>query len=66
MNNLRGKRYRIWSIEHGAWWRPNWKGYTEKLEDAGEYPYEEACEIIRSANINVRTTNVPNEAMIEI
>jgi hypothetical protein len=40
----------IWSMEHGAWWRPGRVGYTEKLADAGQYSRAEACEIVARAN----------------
>jgi hypothetical protein len=47
MNEL----FLIWSIEHDAWWRPNWLGYSRVLADAGLYPREEAERIVRGANI---------------
>lgn len=44
------KLYKIWSIEHGAWWKPNSKGYTPNLDEAGFYSYKEAKSIVDGAN----------------
>ncbi len=33
---------RIWSGEHGAWWRPDGAGYTINPSHAGLYTLEEA------------------------
>ena len=41
----------IWSIEHNAWWRPNWCGYTDTLRDAGRYSRTVAEEIVARANL---------------
>jgi hypothetical protein len=53
----------IWSIEHQAWWKPLEKGYTHERERAGRYTFENACKIVKSANINLN--DVPNEAMVQ-
>jgi len=50
----------IWSFEHKAWWMPLSRGYTEKVENAGKYSYEEAVKIVTSANAYGRI----NEAML--
>lgn len=42
--------YRIWSIEHGAWWAPNNKGYTTRASAAGLYTREDAEAICAGAN----------------
>lgn len=34
--------YLIWSNEHNAWWRPDARGYTAFLKDAGRYTRDEA------------------------
>lgn len=52
----------IWSIEHGAWWKPNGWGYTPNRDDAGIYSFEEASEIVARANL--WETNTPNEAIV--
>lgn len=44
------QKYRIWSFEHNAWWKPNWNGYTERIEEAGIYGEEEAKAICDDAN----------------
>lgn len=59
MNN---EMYYIWSIEHGAWWKPQEHGYTKIKSEAGLYYREEAIRICESANCY--TSDVPNEAMI--
>ena len=41
----------IWSIEHGAWWRPGRWGYCETLRGAGRFSRREAKQIIEGANI---------------
>jgi hypothetical protein len=38
--------YLIWSDEHEAWWRPNCRGYTTKVSEAGGYTFAEAAEIV--------------------
>ena len=53
--------YLIWSVEHDAWWRPLWNGYTRVLAEAGHYSKHEAERIVRQANIISF-----NEAMIPI
>jgi hypothetical protein len=53
----------IWSIEHGAWWRPAENGYTKLRYEAGRYSFDHACEIVASAN--KFAGDKPNEAMIE-
>ena len=55
-------KWRIWSIEHNAWWKPKWNGYTKEKSDAGIYEYEEALQIVREAN--EFTADTPKEAMI--
>jgi hypothetical protein len=39
---LAGKKVRIWSAEHRAWWRPEFCGYTVHVEAAGIYEFEDA------------------------
>ena len=45
------EKYRIWSFEHDAWWRPNWYGYTENIEEAGIYEEKVAHGILFDANL---------------
>ena len=56
--------YIIWSEEHRGWWKPNRNGYTPKRDHAGHYDFDEAQEIVLSANIAER--DVPNEAIVPI
>ncbi len=39
---LAGKIVRIWSREHGAWWRAERCGYTVHAEAAGLYAFADA------------------------
>lgn len=36
------QRVRIWSAEHGVWWRPNCEGYTIHEDAAGVYDFADA------------------------
>jgi hypothetical protein len=54
----------IWSIEHGAWWRPKQCGYTQSRLEAGIYSYKEAVKIVKEAN--KFTKDMPNEAMVPV
>lgn len=42
-----GRKVRIWSAEHQAWWRANRCGYTVHPEAAGTYSFAEAWEATR-------------------
>lgn len=44
------KEWLIWSNEHEAWWRPNHRGYTCIIEEAGRYSKAEADSIVANAN----------------
>ena len=58
------RRFVIWSIEHNAWWRPGWLGYTEVLAEAGRYGEVEADEILKRANhVAVNECRIPVEAV---
>lgn len=37
-----GKTVRIWSGEWRAWWRPKAQGYTDNIDEAGVFPFNEA------------------------
>lgn len=52
----------IWSIEHHAWWKPKFNGYTNDRNEAGVYSSADAFKVVKSANIGLSDT--PNEAMI--
>ncbi len=41
--------YLIWSNQQRAWWRPNQRGYTSIIEEAGRYSLEKATEIVNDA-----------------
>lgn len=60
------KLYLIWSIEHDAWWKAGWNGYTQDIREAGAYKEAEALKILKGANraIYQGSFNKPNEALI--
>jgi hypothetical protein len=41
--------YLIWSNEHRGWWRPDSRGYSPGLREAGRYTREQAMRICREA-----------------
>lgn len=43
------------------WWKPNRLGYTMVIELAGQYPLDEALEILEAANLGGR---VPREGVL--
>lgn len=43
--------YLIWSIEHGAWWGPNRRGYTQDVRQDVRYSFEVAQDIVADANV---------------
>ena len=55
-------RYRIWSFEHEAWWRPNAHGYTPDIEQAGIFFSDDAHMAVMRANVNGQT----NEALVPV
>lgn len=59
-------KFRIWSNEHMAWWRPNQNGYTQDSNSAGLYSFEEAVAICTQARLHHvdGATSRPNEAMV--
>ncbi len=44
--------YLIWSNQHRMWWRPDGRGYTDSIEEAGRYPYARAQQIVLDASCN--------------
>jgi hypothetical protein len=54
------RKFVIWSIEHDAWWRPGWAGYTRELAAAGRYDQAGADEILARANfVKVNECAIP-------
>ena len=58
-------KYRIWSIEHNAWWKENEQGYTKDKKSAGIYDLLASIGICIEANQYV-SGNIPNEAMVPV
>ena len=57
----------IWSIEHDAWWRPGWQGYTRRLDEAGRYTREAADEILERANrVKVNECAIPLDCLLTV
>lgn len=44
--------YLIWSNQHCMWWRPNERGYTDSIEEAGRYPHSYATRIVATASVD--------------
>ena len=42
----------IWSNQKGMWWRPDRRGYTAIIDEAGRYPRNEAERIVRDATVD--------------
>lgn len=59
-----GMKWLIWSHEHTAWWRPNAQGYCCERKNAGEYGFDQACEILHNANFGLKGS--PNEAIVPV
>lgn len=55
-------KWLVWSNEHLRWWKPNRLGYCERRADAGLYSFDEACLIVRDANIGLH--GEPHETMV--
>jgi ABC-type transport system substrate-binding protein len=61
-------KYLIESMEHTpddtkVWWKPNHRGYTDDIREAGRYSYEEAKKIVDGANWGKTDPNTFNEQM---
>ena len=63
VNDLEKSKWLVWSQEHKMWWRDNHLGYTTSRRLAGRYSFQEAKEIVASANEHLAM--LPNEAMVE-
>ena len=55
------RTYLVWSHEHGAWWRPESRGYTTDFNSAGRYPREEALKICALSRDGWGNADVPSE-----
>lgn len=41
--------YLLWSNKHNAWWRPASAGYTDSIEEAGDYTEAEAVARVKQS-----------------
>lgn len=60
-------KFLIWSNEHNSWWCPNSLGYTDFVDLAGRYSFDEALKICNGANYNWdmdRRNRIPDELPI--
>ncbi len=55
------RQYLVWSHEHGAWWRPESRGYTTEFDAAGRYPRCEAIKICALSRDGWGNAGVPSE-----
>lgn len=52
--------FKIWSNEHQAWWKDECRGYSQNLDQAGNYTLHEASEICLNAGFD---KGIPNETI---
>ena len=57
-------RWLIWCFERNMFWRSGSNGYTENIDEAGFYSFEEAYAIVNNANKYATSVNKPEEAML--
>lgn len=56
--------YLIWSNEHKAWWRPDSRGYTIDVAQAGRYERDDAIRIASGSRDGWFVGEVPAEIAI--
>lgn len=47
----------IWSNQKGMWWRPNERGYTPIIDEAGRYDRDAAEKIVSRATLDGMLTH---------
>lgn len=57
-------RFKIWSNEHNAWWRPDGWGYTEREEQAGWFSGYEAFKVLYKSHFG-SAPGKPNEVLVD-
>ncbi len=48
----------LWSNKHQAWWRPDGRGYTDDIAQAGAYTKEQAVEAVVQSSYHQDRTQV--------
>jgi hypothetical protein len=48
------QQWLVWSNQRGMWWRPDERGYTSFLHEAGQYSREDAERIVAKATVDGR------------
>lgn len=49
-----GLQYRLWSLKHGGYWRPDDEGYTSDPVDAGTFTRSEALKRVAQSALSAR------------
>ena len=61
--DMQTNKTRIWSGEHGAWWRPSSSGYSTNIDDAGIYDHDDAVRRTRGCGPEKKIKLVPTTTM---
>lgn len=58
--------YLIWSNEHRGWWRPQRRGYTRDLAEAGRYDRDTALRICHGAILTAKDIGIISELPVRL
>lgn len=66
-HEMMGRRmFRIWNHERGKWWLRSRFGYTSHVDEAGQFTYHEALELVRDANIKLEEDGKLQESIVPV